>query len=277
MAGYQRDQLDFGVTLHRMWVNSPDELGTRDQWNNLVYQHYNKQPFDGLWAMDLWVWDMRHPDLVSRVAAGQECLLDNSSAMPGKQVVAGRQIGTKIELGVFPDGWNAERPSEGIIQWYNFQATMDTFTHEAGHHFSRKVKYPAPSDAPQIYKDATYQVNSLRPHKAHNADEDFAECFRVVNGTPRTAGCYSDGVVAALDPKLITLMTVYYWLVGNLSGIEYLNLRIDSTHIYWDKVEWVLSTNWFFWTYWEKKITGNFRVNHKWQTQKLVNGVWVSA
>lgn len=277
MPGYTRDQLDFGVTLHRMWMGSPDDIGTRDQWNQLLFQLFNRQPFTGIWKINLWIWDMRHPDLVQRVANGQECLLDNSKSMPGKQVVYGRCIGDMIEIGVVPTGWNENNPDWGILEWANVQLAMDILSHESGHNVANKNKYPAKADSPQIIKDTTYNFNSWRPHKAENADEDYAEVCHALLGSDRVLGYYSDRVRAMLDPKLITLIKTSYWLVSNLSSVEYLNLRFDATHVYWDKLEWIQVSYWFFWTYWEKKITGNYRLNHKWQTEKLFNGTWIAV
>lgn len=277
MPGYTRDQLDFGVTLHRMWMGSPDDIGTRDQWNQLLFQLFNRQPFTGIWKINLWIWDMRHPDLVQRVANGQECLLDNSKTLPGKQVVYGRTIDGLIEIGIVPSGWDENNTDWGILEWKNVQLGMDVLSHESGHNQAQKSKLPPKPDSPQITKDIWYNFISWRPKKAENAEEDWAEVFHGICGSDRSLGYYSDWVRATLDPRVITVIRTAYWLSCNLANTEYLNLTFDSTHVYWDKLEWVQVTYWAFWTYWEKRVTGKYRLNHKWQTEKLVNGTWIAV
>lgn len=244
MAGYIRNELSNGVTLHRMYVNHPDEIGTVFYWDNVMRQLGAEMPIYDFWnGLDIWLWDMRHPTLTDK--RGVEVNLhDFDLKTPGNQVASGLFYNKdKLEIGVFPNNWNSDKPSEGVINLANIDAARNTLCHEVGHYYANQCGYSTGQSF--IEKEITRHFDAFRPKKAESVGEDFAEVYHAYFGVPGRKGFFSDMVPFTTKGRLYCLMRTAYALSQRLKNKMISNVIFYEQAVEWEEHEMVI--RYFLW------------------------------
>lgn len=211
---------DLEVTIARYYVeDSPDSVGTIEEIEKCVRDHFKKMPFKLLWQGSRFeFWDKRSPDLIS---SRNVTLLDYDLHKEGNQTAAGLYFSAdskRVALLVN----NELHRINGLTP---VEFALDTFSHEFGHLYGDLCGFFERGS--KIEELLTDLFNDIRPRQTANPSEDFAETYRALRGGPSTIGTFSDGKEANLSDELDTLVRCAYWLSGNLrneSGLESLEL-----------------------------------------------------
>lgn len=269
MAGYDRKECIYGIVLHRFFVDYADQLGTVPFWEQSFKDLYNQMPFPDLWnGLDVWVWDMRHPQLPQDTLNKVSNLLDYDVNTPGYQVAAGLFTSKdKLELAVFPIGWTPDKPWGGTFSDSTVLYARNTMSHEVGHFYANQGGYETGTS--YIEKKLTELFNTFVPADFQNKKgEYFAECYRGACGDRNALGKFSDGKIFYRAGGLFTLMKTWYWLVGNLKNKFIDNIQLFEDRIEWDEYEYV--QRWFMWyPYWTMVKTGRYSINQFWTKNKV--------
>lgn len=254
------DALAGGITLHRHYLNTPDELGTVAQWQREIDGLFSQLPFPAYWSgLVLSVWHMDHPDL----KAGVSNLRDYDPNQPGCQVAAGLYWGKKqLDIGVFPDNYNPNQAGSTAIPEVNRTAALRVLSHEIGHMHHDICGLASNRDA--ISNEITRLFRQLRPNQTPNEYEDWAETYRAVMGTDATRGTFSDNKPYAPSSALLTLMKAAYWLSAAQAGKVIHSVSVSVGYAQWAQRVW-------WWDDWYRLSVNT------WQAEKWNGSGWIKS
>lgn len=251
--------LNFGVTLTRCnYGPDSNECGAVSFWQQALDQLYAQMCFPGLFKpLAIWVWHMDHEDQDRMAAAHQYCLEDYDPNTPGYQVADGL-TGGRMDLGLFPDGWQAEYtgPLRPITEAAR-QHARKAMSHEFGHWHQWQCRYGGSDD---VAKLITQRFHELRPHQAENEYEDWAECYRALLGADECRGFYSDDKPCTARPEVRALLRTAYWLQSNLANLKITDFNVQSDGVVYRAL---------FGTAWKWRF-----IDHNWVSQEWDGTKW---
>jgi len=225
---------DLNVTLYRHYRDGfLDLLGNVEHWKSVIDQLFFQNPNKELWSgVQIHVWDIKHPKLKEYAEQKKAHLLDIDFDKAGDQSAVGLYFGAdgkEIALGVWTDC--------SYVGYHPYEWSSLALSHELGH-LVQDLCQLNEGRTETIYKLLSSQWETLRPKKTENVYEDFAECYRAILGDNRVRGSYSDGVSFPNAGKVITFVTLCYWLSTNLRNKEISQLTIQDSWIEWVEVSW---------------------------------------
>lgn len=240
---------DYGITLHRIYVHHPDELGTLARWETAIRALFWQLPFKDYWqGTVIKGFNLSAPETPQQ-------LVDYDRETPGFQTAAGLDVpGKELWISFFPEGWKPGSAPSGNIPIATIDQRISTLSHELGHQYAEYSGFKV--DKTPFQRCLTQLFRVCRPDQASNEDECWAEVYRALMGADNVRGYFSDGKPFYSQSCRAILRTAWYlnYTLGNRT--------IWNLTTYGDWVQWCEYG--LFW------VTQYYRINANWQKEKYV-------
>lgn len=257
------DRLTDGVKLDRWTEGDAWELGSREQWAELIANLDREAPTPVLVDnLHLEIFHMSHPELDRRRKAGLPTLEDYNLTVDGFQFAVGlNQDLSWIAIGLYSDNHSATDNTWKPIPYAQVERAFVVLGHELGHRYDHFVGAQKSDSKGQAL---TAAFNAIRPHQGHNFNEDWAECYLRFFGA--NGGKYSDKSSGYIKPEVRVLLTLASDFRAKASG-SISDLKVTSYTSYGLCLQWK-ETHWLFWTQYKMICLDNRRL-YTW-----INGAW---
>lgn len=270
MPGYTRNDVSHGVSIHKYYYNYEDEIGSYSYWNDAIEQLFKEMPISDLWfGLDIWIYDMRHPLLPLKLKNKEQSLLDGDLNKDGYQVCAGLFFNKdKLEIAVFPEGWNTENLTSGNVTQSSIDKARNTLSHEVGHYYANQCGYASNSQF-FIEKEITRYFDAFRPHQTESNGEDFAEVYHAYFGVNGAKGFFSDGKPFTSKGRLYCVMKTAYKLSSMLKNKVIDKVIFHDDYVEWEEYELILK--YFLWfPYYTYSLVGKYSLDLNLNIKKLL-------
>ncbi|MEZ0374919.1 MAG: hypothetical protein ACAI44_37885 [Candidatus Sericytochromatia bacterium] len=266
MANPFTSNLNFGATITRYGMTSPDDVGPVSDFVADQNELYALMPFPSLHGqVRMGVVHMDHERQDQLVAMKKPCLLDYDVVKPDYQGAAGLtgdlEGEENLNLGMYPVPFTPvyTGPVRPLTD-ANRLAGRRCLSHEFGHFYAWQCRIGTRTDDVAIL--LTQRFSELRPHQAENEAEDFAECYRAILGVNACRGTFSDGKPYSPSPELRSLLTCAFWLAANLAGKAVHDLNPAAGGVMYQFLDgWVWRWRW---------------ISNAWQSQQWDGAKWVN-